>query len=113
MIAGSQRSSGAPSTRKILVAEDNAALQQILAQQFAHLDVSATIVGNGAEAVAALARESFALVFMDCHMPELDGFAATRAIRDARRRPACTCDHRDDGQRVQGRPRSMSGDRDG
>jgi len=83
MIAGSQRSSGAPSTRKILVAEDNAALQQILAQQFAHLDVSATIVGNGAEAVAALARESFALVFMDCHMPELDGFAATRAIRDA------------------------------
>ncbi len=83
--AASQRSSGASSTRKILVAEDNAALQQILAQQLAHLDVSATIVGNGAEAVAALAREPFALVFMDCHMPELDGFAATRAIRDAER----------------------------
>jgi PAS domain S-box-containing protein len=73
----------ASTARRVLVAEDNAALRQILADQFAHLDVSATIVGNGAEAVAALAREPFALVFMDCHMPELDGFAATRAIRDA------------------------------
>ncbi len=67
----------------VLVAEDNPSLQQILAQQFAHLGVCATIVGNGAEAIAALAREPFALVFMDCHMPELDGFGATRAIRDA------------------------------
>jgi polar amino acid transport system substrate-binding protein len=74
---------GSELSSKVLVAEDNAGLREILAAQFAHLRIPVTIVSNGAEAVAALAREAFALVFMDCHMPELDGFAATRVIRDA------------------------------
>ena len=71
------------SAHKVLIAEDNESLQEILLHQFAHLGVAVTIVGNGREAVAALQREPFALVFMDCHMPEMDGFAATRAIRAA------------------------------
>ncbi len=68
---------------QVLVAEDNAALQDILIHQFAQLGVAVTIVGNGLEAVTALEREPIALVFMDCHMPEMDGFAATAAIRAA------------------------------
>ncbi len=71
--------------RTVLVAEDNASLREILGHQFAQLGAPVWIVGDGRAAVAALEREPFALVFLDCHMPELDGFAATRAIRAAER----------------------------
>ena len=70
-------------TGTVLVAEDNEGLRAILVHQFAELGVSVTLVANGKEAVSALQREPFGVVFMDCHMPEMDGFAATRAIRAA------------------------------
>ncbi len=69
----------------VLVAEDNAGLQTILTHQFEVLDVPLTIVSDGVEALAAVRAGHFGLVFMDCHMPNLDGFAATRAIRDDER----------------------------
>ncbi len=72
-------------TGKVLVAEDNASLQEILQEQFARLGVAVSIVSDGAQAIEALARERYALVFMDVHMPNVDGFAATRAIRAAER----------------------------
>ena len=71
--------------RGVLIAEDNADLQAILVDQFAELDMPLTIVSDGAEAVAAVRRKPFALVFMDCQMPNIDGFAATRTIRDDER----------------------------
>ncbi|HTD33883.1 MAG TPA: response regulator [Candidatus Elarobacter sp.] len=71
---------GAPA-HSVLVAEDNESLREILVHQFAQLGVPVTLVANGSEAVEAVRRGGFALVFMDCHMPEMDGFAATRAIR--------------------------------
>ena len=70
---------------KVLVAEDNASLQEILQEQFARLGVPVTIVSDGVRAIEALAREPYALVFMDVHMPNVDGFAATRAVRMSER----------------------------
>jgi CheY-like chemotaxis protein len=72
-----------PNALPILVAEDNLSMHEILTQQFDELGYAVKIVTDGAQAVAAVDREPFAMVFMDCQMPNVDGFAATRLIRDA------------------------------
>ena len=65
----------------VLVAEDNEANKRLIERLLARLGVECTIVDNGREAVAAIVDGSFDLVLMDCRMPEMDGFEATRAIR--------------------------------
>jgi signal transduction histidine kinase/CheY-like chemotaxis protein len=69
------------SGRRVLVAEDNPVNQRIIERALRQLDCDVTLASNGAEALAALSHDRFDLVFMDCQMPELDGFDATRAIR--------------------------------
>ncbi len=65
----------------ILVAEDNIVNQRLLLTQLRSLDFQAQAVANGYEALEVLAHGDFALVLMDCHMPEMDGLETTRAIR--------------------------------
>eukprot|EP01061_Rhynchopus_euleeides_P023859 TRINITY_DN3866_c0_g2_i2.p1 TRINITY_DN3866_c0_g2~~TRINITY_DN3866_c0_g2_i2.p1 ORF type:complete len:1515 (+),score=591.55 TRINITY_DN3866_c0_g2_i2:104-4648(+) len=68
--------------QKILVAEDNATNQLLIKRQLGIFGITPTVVGNGLEAVEALMEERYGLVFMDCHMPVLDGYGAVRDIRD-------------------------------
>ena len=65
----------------VLVAEDNLPNKRLIERLLARLGVDAEIVGNGVDAVAAAQGKAFDLILMDCHMPELDGFDATREIR--------------------------------
>jgi len=73
------------SRMKILVADDHAINQQLMVLLLERLGLSSDVVTNGKEALQAAITGSYALVLMDCQMPEMDGFEATHAIRKAER----------------------------
>jgi PAS domain S-box-containing protein len=70
---------------RILMAEDSALVRRVAHFQLAELQYGVDIVDNGREAVDAIFNGSYELVLMDMRMPEMDGLAATRAIRMAER----------------------------
>jgi PAS domain S-box-containing protein len=67
---------------RILVAEDNLINLKVIQKMLNNMGYQSESAENGRIAIEKLSKEHFDLVFMDCQMPEMDGYEATRAIRD-------------------------------
>jgi CheY-like chemotaxis protein len=79
-----------PSTVRLLLVEDNFVNQRVAVYMLNKLGFPVEVANNGREALAKLSKTNYDLVLMDCQMPEMDGFEATRAIRD---RSSAVLDH--------------------
>src|SRR5258708_13595341 len=66
---------------QILLVEDNPINQRVAAMQLKKFGLSVKTVSNGQEALDILAAGGYSLILMDCQMPVIDGFEATRRIR--------------------------------
>ena len=74
---------------KVLLAEDNEINQEVAREFLRNMGAECRVVNNGKLALAALESDRFDLVLMDCQMPEMDGYEATRQIRQQEAQGRC------------------------
>jgi len=75
------RAQRARTQNRILLAEDNIVNQKVAVRLLERLNYRVTVVQDGAAAVAHWKSGTYDLILMDCQMPEMDGYEATREIR--------------------------------
>jgi CheY-like chemotaxis protein/HPt (histidine-containing phosphotransfer) domain-containing protein len=83
--AEEQRTRTRMSRPPILVVDDNEINRMVAVEHLRHLGCVPDTASNGAEALEAVFQKDYALVLMDCQMPVMDGYSATRAIREKER----------------------------
>jgi CheY-like chemotaxis protein/HPt (histidine-containing phosphotransfer) domain-containing protein len=71
-----------PSVISVLLVEDNTVNQEVCKAMLEHLGHKVEVAGNGRIAVDLVGRKPYDIVLMDCQMPEMDGYEATRTIRN-------------------------------
>lgn len=67
--------------KQILIAEDNKVNQEVIKVMLHNLGCQVTVVEDGQQVLQALSQQHYDLIFMDCHMPNLDGFETSIQIR--------------------------------
>lgn len=72
-------------TARILIAEDNSVNQLITTTMIENLGFQADVVKNGFEVLEAIEKNYYDVVLMDCYMPEVDGYEATRLVRQSQK----------------------------
>jgi CheY-like chemotaxis protein/HPt (histidine-containing phosphotransfer) domain-containing protein len=81
-LPGGPTLAGLTSPARILVVEDSLVNQQVMVAMLGKLGYRADVASDGSQAVQALQEAAYAAVLMDCEMPGMDGFQATRLIRE-------------------------------
>ncbi len=71
-----------PVRRKFLLVEDNEMNQKIVIKKLEKEGINCDVASSGLEALQVLQKKAYDIIFMDCQMPEMDGYETTRKIRE-------------------------------